>query len=119
MNSHTVVYATRGSARVQVVDNYGQSVFDGELREGQVLTIPQNFVVIKRASDRGFEWIAFKTNDNAVTNLLAGRASQMRLLPLGVLSSSYRISREEAQRLKYGQQEMRVLSPGRSQGRRD
>ncbi|KAG7026167.1 hypothetical protein SDJN02_12666, partial [Cucurbita argyrosperma subsp. argyrosperma] len=119
VNSHSVMYATRGSARVQVVDNFGQSVFDGEVQEGQVLMIPQNFVVIKRASDRGFEWIAFKTNDNAITNLLAGRVSQMRMLPLGVLSNMYRISREEAQRLKYGQQEMRVFSPGRSQGRRE
>ncbi|KAL4039426.1 hypothetical protein IC575_003078 [Cucumis melo] len=119
VNAHTVAYATRGSARVQVVDNYGQSVFDGEVREGQVLVIPQNFVVMTRASDRGFEWIAFKTNDNAITNLLAGRVSQMRLLPLGVLSNMYRISREEAQRLKYGQPEMRIFSPGRSQGRRE
>ncbi|KAG6574913.1 hypothetical protein SDJN03_25552, partial [Cucurbita argyrosperma subsp. sororia] len=119
VNSHTVLYATRGSARVQVVDDLGQSVFNGEVRKGQVLMIPQNFVVMKQASDRGFEWIAFKTNDNAITNLLAGRASEMRMLPLGVLSNMYRISREEAQRLKYGQQEMRILSPGMSQGRRD
>ncbi|KAE8651811.1 hypothetical protein Csa_006622 [Cucumis sativus] len=115
VNAHTLAYATRGSARVQVVDNYGQSVFDGEVREGQVVMIPQNFVVMTKAGDRGFEWIAFKTNDNAITNLLAGRVSQMRLLPLGVVSNMYKISREEAQRLKYGQPEMRIFSPGRTQ----
>ncbi|KAJ6854575.1 hypothetical protein NC651_039496 [Populus alba x Populus x berolinensis] len=32
------------------------------MREGQDLTSPQYFVVVKRADQEIFEWVAFKTN---------------------------------------------------------
>jgi hypothetical protein len=113
-NAHSVVYAIRGRARVQVVDDNGNTVFDDELRQGQVLTIPQNFVVAKRAESEGFEWVAFKTNDNAVINPLAGRTSALRALPDDVLANAFQISREEARRLKYNRQETTLGRSSRS-----
>ncbi|KAE7997828.1 hypothetical protein FH972_002429 [Carpinus fangiana] len=113
-NAHSVVYAIRGRARVQVVDDNGNTVFDDELRQGQVLTIPQNFVVAKRAESDGFEWVAFKTNDNAVINPLAGRTSALRALPDDVLANAFQISREEARRLKYNRQETSLGRSSRS-----
>ncbi|KAJ4837057.1 hypothetical protein Tsubulata_011158, partial [Turnera subulata] len=71
-NAHSIIYAIRGQARLQVVDHSGQTVFNGELREGQVLTVPQNFAAAKRAEGERFEWVAFKTNDNAMFSPLAG-----------------------------------------------
>ncbi|XP_059431780.1 11S globulin seed storage protein Jug r 4-like [Corylus avellana] len=117
-NAHSVVYAIRGRARVQVVDDNGNTVFDDELRQGQVLTIPQNFVVAKRAESEGFEWVAFKTNDNAQINTLAGRTSALRALPDYVLANAFQISREEARKLKYNRQETTLGRSSRSSSER-
>ncbi|KAG2727913.1 hypothetical protein I3760_01G181000 [Carya illinoinensis] len=110
MNCHSVIYVIRGNARLQVVGENGQNVFDGEVREGQVLTVPQNFAVIKKAGNQGFEWVAFKTNDNAMINPLAGRLSTMRALPEDVLINAYRIDRQEARSLKYNRDETTLFS---------
>ncbi|KAG2727915.1 hypothetical protein I3760_01G181200 [Carya illinoinensis] len=101
MNCQSVIYVIRGNARLQVVGENGQNVFDGEVREGHVLTVPQNFEVIKKAENQGFEWVAFKTNDNAMINPLAGWLSTMRAVPEDVLINAYRIDRQEARSLKY------------------
>lgn len=94
-----------------MVGHTGKSVFDGEVREGQMIIVPQNFVVIKKASDdEGLEWIAFKTNDNAVTSQLAGRLSALRAMPEEVLMNSYGISRQDAKSLKNRREESRLLS---------
>ncbi len=118
LNAHSLVYALRGRAQVQVVDDNGQTVFDDELRQGQLLTIPQNFAVAKRASNEGFEWVAFKTNDNAIISPLAGRTSAIRALPDEVLANAFQISREEARRLKYNRQETTLARSSRSSSER-
>ncbi|KAL5719400.1 hypothetical protein ACHQM5_012181 [Ranunculus cassubicifolius] len=110
-NAHSIVYVTRGTARVQIVGNYQQPIFDGELRQGQVLVVPQNFAVVSRASDNGFEWVSFKTNDNAINNALAGRNSAIRALPQEVLMNAFRISSEEARRLKFNREEVELFAP--------
>lgn len=119
LNSHSVIFGIRGNGRIQVVRDDGENVFDGELREGQVLTVPQNFAVIKKAGNEGFEWVAFKTNDNAIINQLAGRLSAIRAIPEDVLINSYRIDREQARRLKYSREESTVLSSEYGPRRRD
>uniref|UniRef100_UPI0031F5DA9B 11S globulin 2 n=1 Tax=Corylus avellana TaxID=13451 RepID=UPI0031F5DA9B len=118
LNSHSVIFAIRGNGRIQVVKDNGQNIFDGELRQGQALTIPQNFAVIKRAGSEGFEWVAFKTNDNAQRLPLAGRNSAIRAIPEDVLINSYRISRSEARRLKFIRNETTIFSSGRSSSER-
>ncbi|XP_030513522.1 11S globulin subunit beta-like [Rhodamnia argentea] len=112
LNSHGLIYVIRGSARLQVVGDLGQMAFDGELREGQFLVIPQNFVAIKRANEQGFEWIGFRTNDMATVSPLAGRLSVFRSLPEEVIQNAYDVSREDARRLKYNREELTVFSPG-------
>ena len=105
------MYVTRGRARVQVVDHFGQSLFDGEVRQGQVLVVPQQHAVVKQASSgEGFEWVSFKTNDNAWISPIAGRTSVIRALPEAVLMNAFQISRDEAQRLKYNREETFLLS---------
>ncbi|XP_051129460.1 11S globulin subunit beta-like [Andrographis paniculata] len=116
-NAHSVIYATRGGARIQVVGNEGNPVFDGEVSEGELLIVPQNFVVIKKAGEEGFEYIAFKTNDNAMKSHLAGRLSAIRAMPEDVLVNSYGISKEQAKELKYNREEAAVFSPGSVSGR--
>lgn len=108
-NAHGVIYVIRGSAKCQVVDDFGRTVFDGQLRQGQALTVPQNFVIVKQAENEGFEWVSFKTNDRAKVNQLAGRTSFIQALPEDVIANAYQISREQARRLKYNRQEVSMF----------
>ncbi|XWS13853.1 hypothetical protein CRYUN_Cryun36dG0074600 [Craigia yunnanensis] len=120
VNAHCIVYITRGNGRIQIARENGETVFDDQVEEGQMIVVPQNFAVLKRAGNQGLEWIAFKTNANAKIKQIAGRVSAIRAMPLDVLVNSYDISREEARRLKESRQEMTVFSPGsRSQHQKD
>ena len=100
INAHSLVYTIQGRARVQVVSNHGKAVFNGVLRPGQLLIIPQNYVVMKKAELEGFQFIAFKTNPNAMVNHIAGKNSVLRAMPVDVIANAYRISRQEARSLK-------------------
>ncbi|KAJ4763792.1 Glutelin type-B 2 [Rhynchospora pubera] len=112
MNCHSLMYVTSGQGRVQVVNHRGRTVFDGMLRQGQILLIPQNFAVIKRAELEMFKWVSFNTNHNAMISQIVGKNSVIRAMPLQVLMHSYRISLEQARRLKFSRQnEMTILSP--------
>ncbi|XP_057795664.1 11S globulin subunit beta-like [Salvia miltiorrhiza] len=109
-NAHSLIYVTRGASRVQIVNHRGHAVFDGQLREGQVVVVPQNFTVVKQAGEEGFEWVAFNTNDNAIINTLSGRTSAIRGLPVDVVANAYQVSREEAERLKFSRRETVIFS---------
>ncbi|KAL7151580.1 hypothetical protein ABFS83_04G041100 [Erythranthe nasuta] len=114
-NAHSIIYVTRGDSRMQIVNHKGRAVFDGQVREGQVVVVPQNYAVVKQAGEQGCEWVAFNTNDNAMINTLSGRTSAIRGLPADVIASAYQISREEAQRLKFSRRETFLFSgSGRS-----
>ncbi|XP_065862148.1 11S globulin seed storage protein 1-like [Euphorbia lathyris] len=113
INAHSIYYFTRGRGRVQIVNENGEAVFDAEVREEQIITVPQNFVVVKRAASEGLEWVAFKTNHNAQISQLAGRVSAIRALPDDVVANAFQVSREDARRLKYNRHELTVFAPGR------
>ncbi|KAJ4780833.1 Glutelin type-B 2 [Rhynchospora pubera] len=106
INAHSLMYVTGGQGRVQIVDHQGKTVFDGQLRQKQLLLVPQNYVVLKKADpQQSFEWVSFKTNQNAMVNRLVGKASTIRALSLDVLRASYRITIEQAWRLKSSRRE--------------
>ncbi|KAL6864808.1 hypothetical protein ACP4OV_015959 [Aristida adscensionis] len=117
LNSHSVMYVTHGHARVQVVGDSGRRVFDGELRRGQLLIIPQNHVVAEKAGHQGFQYVSFKTSLDSMEGHIAGKDSVLSDLPLDVIASSYGISKEEAAELKNSRrQEVGVFAaPGRFQ----
>lgn len=103
---------------MQIVGDNGQTVFDGQVEEGQLIVVPQNFAVVKKADRQGCEWVAFKTNDNAMVSPIAGRLSAIRGMPVEVLMNAYNINREQANNLKFNQEELTVFGPG-SRSRRD
>ncbi|KAJ3687053.1 hypothetical protein LUZ61_016217 [Rhynchospora tenuis] len=111
--SHADYFNQRGSRRVQVVNHRGQAVFDGQLRQGQILLITQNFAVLKKASEREmFHWVSFVTNSNHLGSQIAGKSSVFQGMPFQVLMHSYRLSLEQARVLKFGRQdETIVFSP--------
>ncbi|CAH2038994.1 unnamed protein product [Thlaspi arvense] len=104
-NANTVLYATGGQAKVQVVDDNGRSVFNEQVGQGQLLVVPQGFAVVKTAGETGFEWISFKTNDNAYINTLSGETSYLRAVPVDVIKAAYGVTEEEAKQIKFSQQE--------------
>ncbi|XP_065872021.1 11S globulin seed storage protein Ana o 2.0101-like [Euphorbia lathyris] len=113
MNAHSIYYFTEGCGNVQIVDHNGNQVFDGQVKEGQILIAPINFVVIKEAREEGLEWVAFKTNENAKIHQLAGRISALRAMPENVVANSYQISREDARRVMFNRQEITMFSPSK------
>ena len=116
-----MIYVVKGRAQVQVVDDFGQTVFHDELQQHQILTVPQNFAVVKRASSsEGFEWVAFKTNDNAQISPLAGQTSVLRAIPADVLANAFQLSREDVSELKSNleQQEITIVRHSRSSSQR-
>ncbi|KAK8940965.1 Glutelin type-A 1 [Platanthera zijinensis] len=104
INAHDIVYVTKGRARVQVASDEGR-VHDGELRQGQLLVVPQNFVAIVSAEEEGFEWVTFKTNEDALDSQIAGKLSVLKGMPVDVIANAYRLSREEAFKLKFGRRD--------------
>lgn len=117
INAHSVIYVIRGNGRLQIVGNSNRPAFDGEVREGQLLVVPQNFAVVKQAGNQGLEWVSFKTNDQAMVSPLAGKTSVLRAMPEEVLMNAYQLSRDEARRLKFNRQEVTILSPRFSSSR--
>ncbi|KAI4349392.1 hypothetical protein L6164_009984 [Bauhinia variegata] len=105
------MYVTRGQGRVQVVNNQGRSVFNGVVRRGQLLVVPQNFVVAQEAGNQGLEFIAFKTNDNALISPMSGTTSVMRGIPAEVLANAFGFATRQVNALKYCLNEGVLVSP--------
>ncbi|KAI3506863.1 hypothetical protein L1887_21454 [Cichorium endivia] len=118
MNAHNIIYVTNGNMRMQIVNHEGQAVFNDQIQEGQLVVVPQNFAVVKQAGEQGCQWIAFRTNDNAMINTLAGYTSAIRAMPVDVLANAYQMSPEQAWGLKFNRQETVMFTPrSRSSGR--
>jgi hypothetical protein len=100
IGAQSVLYVTRGSVKVQVVDNRGVAVFHGVLRQGQPLVVPEYYVFLAEAEKGGDQYVVFKTNANPVVNRIAGRGSVLRALPVGVIAAAYNVSTSDAVKIK-------------------
>ncbi|MQL46391.1 hypothetical protein EI019_24485 [Escherichia coli] len=112
--AHSILYITQGSGRIQIVSQRGDAVFDDNVKEGQVVVVPQEFAVVQKADNSGLEWISFKTHPLAKISQLAGRGSFLTSTPVDVLANAFSVSREEARRIKDGRREITLFSPLRS-----
>ncbi|KAL0435596.1 UNVERIFIED_CONTAM: Patellin-4 [Sesamum radiatum] len=112
---HSLRYARRGPDADS--DHRGAAVFDGGIREGQVVVVPQNFAAAKQAGEEGCEWVEFNTKANAMISTLSGRTSAMRGLPVDVIATAYQITREEVERLKLSRRETIIFSGSGRSGR--
>ncbi|TYJ21298.1 hypothetical protein E1A91_A08G055800v1 [Gossypium mustelinum] len=119
VNAHKILYMLRGRARVQVVNHNGDAVFDDNVEQGQLLTVPQNFAFMKQAGNEGAEWISFFTNSEATNTPMAGSVSFMRALPEEVVAASYQVSREDARRIKFNNKNTFFFTPSQSERRAD
>ncbi|GMH25764.1 hypothetical protein Nepgr_027607 [Nepenthes gracilis] len=113
-NSHSVVYVTRGSARVQLVGSRGQTVMDDRVGEGDMFVIPQFFASMCRAGSDGFEFVSIKTTSSPMKSHTVGRTSVLKAMPLQVIANSYGVSMSEAYGIKQNRGRQHVfLSPVR------
>ncbi|GMI73985.1 CRUCIFERINA [Hibiscus trionum] len=115
VNAHKILYMLRGNARIQVVNHNGDTVFDDNVEQGQLLTVPQNFAFMKRAGSEGAEWVSFFTNSEATNTPMAGRVSAIRALPEEVVAASYQISREDARKVKFNNQDTFFFTSSRAE----
>lgn len=114
MQDHSIVYVTRGEAQVQIVDHSGQAVMNDRAREGDMFVVPQFYTWTAKASNEGFEWVAFKTSGMPMRNQAAGFTSALRGMPLQVLTNAYQMSPREAQEIKTNRgSQTYLLSPAR------
>nr|CAA64761.1 legumin-like protein [Asarum europaeum] len=111
MNAHTIHYVTRGRGRVQVVGHDGEKVLDARVNEGDMFVVPQYFAVMKQADKNGLEWVSIKTSALPMRSPLVGSTSAIKGMPIQVLTNSYRISKSEAQNLKYNRERHVMLLP--------
>ncbi|KAK3190339.1 hypothetical protein Dsin_029900 [Dipteronia sinensis] len=111
-DAHSILYIIRGSGRIQIVSQTGDAVFDDNVKEGQVVVVPQEFAVVQKAGNSGLEWISFKTHPLAKISQLAGRRSFLTSTPVDVLANAFRVSREDARRLKNGRREITLFITG-------
>ncbi|CAA7398871.1 unnamed protein product [Spirodela intermedia] len=115
INAHTVVYITRGEGRTQIVSNEGRTLFDENVKTGDVFVIPQYFASVHRVGDGGIEWVAFKTSPVPMRSPIVGHTSVLKGMPIGVLSNAFRIPEGQAQDLKCKREDqMMIFSPRRS-----
>lgn len=111
-NAHSSVYITRGDGRIQVVDDQGKIVFNDNVKEGDMLVIPQFYPSVKKAGNNGLEWVSFQTSSAPLEYSLAGATSALKAMPLEVLTNSYQISFKEARDLKYNREdEVKLVAP--------
>lgn len=111
MNANSVLYVTRGRGRVQVVNSEGKSVFNGEVKRGKLLVVPQNFAVAEQAGNEGLEYVVFKTNDRAEVNTMVGRDSAISATPAEVLGHVFGLSPQEVNELKNNRNEGVLATP--------
>ncbi|KAJ1397831.1 RmlC-like cupin domain superfamily [Sesbania bispinosa] len=97
INANSLMYVIRGRGRVRVVNCQGEAVFNDELRRGQLLVVPQNFVVAQQAGDEGFEYVVFKTNDRASISHVK---QVFRATPAEVLAQAFGLRQRQVTELK-------------------
>lgn len=99
MNANSLMYVVRGEGKVRIVNCEGKAVFDDNVRKGQMLVVPQNFVVAEQAgNEEGFEYVVFKTNDRAAVSNVK---QVFRATPAQVLANAFGLRQNEVTKIKF------------------
>ncbi|CAK8571941.1 unnamed protein product [Lathyrus sativus] len=99
INANSLLYVIRGQGRVRIVNSQGNPVFDDKVRKGQLVVVPQNFVVAQQAgNEEGLEYVVFKTNDRAAVSHVK---QVFRATPGEVLANAFGLRKREVAQIKY------------------
>ncbi|KAK9146315.1 hypothetical protein Sjap_006218 [Stephania japonica] len=113
-NAYIIICAIRGSGRVQIVGDSPTPAHDGQLREGEIILVPQGFATTTLTGKDGFKWVVFKTNSDPTLISFSGTTSVIQALSTGVLMNMYRINKDQVQDLKYNRNESGLYPPSRA-----
>ncbi|KAK9087632.1 hypothetical protein Syun_030026 [Stephania yunnanensis] len=113
-DAYSIIYGIRGNGRVQIVGDSPTPAYDGQLREGEMILVPQGFTSTTLAGKDGFKWVVFKTNSDPTLLFFSGRTSVMRGLSTGVLMNMYRINKDQVEDLKGNWTESGLYPPSRA-----
>ncbi|XP_058770865.1 legumin J-like [Vicia villosa] len=109
INANSLLYVIRGQGRVRIVNSQGNPVFDDKVRKGQLVVVPQNFVVAEQAGDEeAFEYVVFKTNDRAAVSHVK---QVFRATPAEVLANAFGLRKSEAAQIKYNGNRGSLVQP--------
>ncbi|CAI8602838.1 unnamed protein product [Vicia faba] len=98
INANSLLYVIRGEGRVRIVNSQGNAVFDNKVRKGQLVVVPQNFVVAEQAGEEeGLEYLVFKTNDRAAVSHVQ---QVFRATPADVLANAFGLRQRQVTELK-------------------
>ncbi|KAM7259537.1 hypothetical protein ACFE04_015278 [Oxalis oulophora] len=112
MTNNRVVYVTRGSAHTQIVDNFGNTIMDETVKEGDMFVMPQFHAATAKAGSDGYEWVTFKMSSQPMKSSLIGYTSVLKAIPIDVLTNSYqKMSPREAQEIKWNRDQTMMFSP--------
>ncbi|XP_020213716.1 glutelin type-A 2 [Cajanus cajan] len=70
-----LIYITRGSGKIEIVDFNGKRVLDTHVKAGYLLVVPQFFVVAEIAGEEGMDSYSILTTTEPLLEELAGKAS--------------------------------------------
>ncbi|WCJ38342.1 11S globulin seed storage protein 2 [Euphorbia peplus] len=104
-NTYRIVYVVKGEGRIQVADDNGKNVFNDVIKEGQILVVPKFLVMAEKAKSEKFEYVTFKTNANPISYDISGRNAVTYALPLEVVTDGFKITEEEAKKVKFAREE--------------
>ncbi|KAK9087630.1 hypothetical protein Syun_030024 [Stephania yunnanensis] len=113
-DAYSIIYGIRGNGRVQIVGNSPTPAYDGQLREGEMILLPQGCTTTTQGGKDGFKWVVFKTNSDPTLLFFSGRTSVMRGLSTGVLMNMYRINKDQVEDLKGNWTESGLYPPSRA-----
>ncbi|CAK8571775.1 unnamed protein product [Lathyrus sativus] len=98
INANSLLYVIRGEGRVRIVNCQGDAVFDNKVRKGQLVVVPQNFVVAEQAGEEeGLEYVVFKTNDRASVSHVQ---QVFKATPAEVLANTFGLRQRQVTELK-------------------
>ncbi|WCJ38255.1 11S globulin seed storage protein 1 [Euphorbia peplus] len=104
-NTYRIILVVKGEGCIQVVDGNGKNVFDGVVKEGQVLIVPKYLVMAEKSNSKIFVYVTFMPNANPISYDISGRNSIVYGLPFEVLTNAFNITEEEAEKVKFGRNE--------------
>ncbi|KVH93490.1 glycinin G3-like [Cynara cardunculus var. scolymus] len=109
-----VIYVAKGSGRIRVVGNEGKPSFDGDVKEGELMVLPQFLAASVIADEGGMELFSVINSSKPTFEQLAGNMSVWKKLSSVVLQSTLNINPELEELFKSKNTKSLMIIPPRN-----
>eukprot|EP00475_Leptophrys_vorax_P018931 TRINITY_DN25870_c0_g1_i1.p1 TRINITY_DN25870_c0_g1~~TRINITY_DN25870_c0_g1_i1.p1 ORF type:complete len:238 (-),score=29.67 TRINITY_DN25870_c0_g1_i1:65-685(-) len=111
-NAAAIHYVTRGQGRFEMVYPDGKQAIRLDVKEGDLIVIPNGYPHATIASGNGMEYISFMTRSRPQIGFLAGGNSVYRMLPRAIQQAAFNVDEKLLERLHATRQsECYLLAP--------